>query len=142
MSSQTHCSICTNHLRNHGIWCTICGYIHVKCSGLPSRKDWFSDFVCPRCVASTGIEQSRTESPPDHAALSNPTPHVTQATVSQTPPEEPSVSDFWTKVSPEVATQFRNFYNEIVHWRPCFQQLTKNKTGHKFVETLDCLLAY
>ena len=112
----------------------------MKCSGLPSRKDWFSDFVCPRCVASTGTEQSRTESPPDHAALSNPTPHVTQATVSQTPPEEPSVSDFWTKVSPEVATQIRNFYNEIVHWRPCFQTLTKNKTGHKFVETLDCLL--
>ena len=134
MSSQTHCSICNNHLRNHGIWCTICGYIHLKCSGLSTEKDWFSNFVCPRCHQ------------PDNTGRTEPLNHVpspqpdTQASSSNEPTPDPPVNEFWRKIDSELTIKIKNFYSEVVHWKPCFQTVTKNKTGHKFVETLDCLL--
>lgn len=48
---QTHCSYCERHLRGGGVWCTMCGYIHVCCSGLASSHDHTEDFVCQHCAA-------------------------------------------------------------------------------------------
>ena len=48
---------------------------------------------------------------------------------------------FWAKVTLEIANQIKDFYYQVVHWKPLFIALPKNKTGHKFVETMDRVLA-
>ena len=56
MSEQTNCSQCSGHLRGGGVWCSSCGYVHVRCSGLAKSADWIIGFVCRAC-AETGLTQ-------------------------------------------------------------------------------------
>ena len=74
------------------------------------------------------------------------TSHASTATHQKQPltdelNQELSVDGFWAKVTPEKAIQIKDFYNQVVHWKPSFITLPKNKTGHKFVETMDRLLS-
>ena len=55
--------------------------------------------------------------------------------------EELSVDGFWAKVTPEKAIQIKEFYNQVVHGKPSFISLPKNKTGQKFVKTMDSVLS-
>ena len=64
-SLQRACSQCKKSLCGGGIWCAICGYVHVKCSGLLAKKNWYPDFVCSRCSepdigqeGSSGLSQA------------------------------------------------------------------------------------
>ena len=46
--------------KNQGLWCHLCGYVHVMCSGLPSPKKWTSDFICKKRQDShTGLTQGK-----------------------------------------------------------------------------------
>ena len=142
LSNQTHCSICQTHLRSRGVWCAICGYVHTKCSGLSAAKDWSKDFTCVRC---RGTHPSEAANSPAVEPL-NSTSHPSTAThqrqhLTDELNEELSVDGFWAKVTPEIANQIKDFYNQVVHWKPLFITLPKNKTGHKFVETMDRILA-
>ena len=49
VDSQKHCSDCNGHLRGHGVKCGLCGWLHVKCSGLDNADKWFDGFVCGKC---------------------------------------------------------------------------------------------
>ena len=53
---------------------------------------------------------------------------------------EPTTDSFWTNITPEKVSQIRYFYNQVVQWKPQFITLPKNKTGHKFRETMNCLM--
>ena len=47
MSDQENCSQCKRRLNiRQGIWCFVCGYVHVKCSGLSSSALHYDGFVC------------------------------------------------------------------------------------------------
>ena len=144
-SNQTHCSICHTHLRNRGVWCAVCGYVHTKCSGLSATKNWSKDFVCVRC---SGPEASPTAEPSVvniQSQANEPeldigiTPGDQQRLRSQLD-GEPTADSFWTNITPEKVSQIRYFYNQVVHWKPQFITLPKNKTGHKFIETMNCLM--
>ena len=126
MSDQTNCSVCQKRLNKNGIWCGLCGYVHVKCSGLKCRKDWTREFVCTHCVPT-----STTTSPSPEE--NNLTPQA---------PVEPKPENFWSIINAENVKQLQSIYREVVHWRPRFFNLRKNKTCHSFVDTLGviCLL--
>ena len=34
-----------------------------------------------------------------------------------------------------------NIYQKVVHWKSSFFIITRNKTGYKFVDTLNCILS-
>ena len=38
--------------------------------------------------------------------------------------------------------ELKQIYEEIVHWRPNFFLLSKNKSGYQFVETLNTILSH
>ena len=56
MSEQTNFSLFSGHLRGGAVWCSSCGYVHVRCSGLAKSADWIIGFVCRTC-AETGLTQ-------------------------------------------------------------------------------------
>ena len=117
--------------------------MHTKCSGLSAAKDCSKDFTCVRC---RGPHQSEAAKSPAIEPLNSSTSHPSTATQQRQPltdelNEELSVDGFCAIVTPEIANQIEGFYNQVVHWKPLFNTLPKNKTGHKFVETMDRVLA-
>ena len=62
MSDQTNCSFFQLSLCGRGVWCHVCGPVHVRCSGLKRSKDWVPCFTCIKCLdnSSTGLTQQFT----------------------------------------------------------------------------------
>ena len=94
--------------------------IHVKCSGLPSKKDYTDGFVCTHCISASEI------------------------TAAKQTPEEPPIThrdaqSFWSTITDEKAALLALYYGETVHWKPKLLSLRKNKAGHDFIQTLNVI---
>ena len=71
---QTHCSVCSKHLRVGGVWCSICGFVHLKHTPLPSSKHWKPGLICNRCLPDSVVladdippqDLTHTGSAPEH----------------------------------------------------------------------------
>ena len=143
MATQTHCLICKSSLRGGGVWCFTCpGCMHVKCSGLARSSDHYDDFSCHRCTTQFHSANDKHEcNPPALATTTLPQMHPSTAPHSQNSGEsstiEPrSIQDPWSNPCPELIETTRKIYTEVVHWKPIFMILSKNKVGYNFIETL------
>ena len=122
---QTHCSICKIHLRGGGIWCYTCAsYTHVRCNGLPSRKEDHENFSCKSCQVERSAEPVLLPPSPEAASSQNISP-----------------TDFWSNIKPHHLKNLRKIHQQIVHLRPVFFTLSQNKTGFKFVEGMNIILS-
>ena len=141
MADQTHCSKCNGHLRGGGVWCNECGYIHIRCSGLASGRDHYAGFICQTCNLAAA-PQDDTNTPPAATPQANP---LTTVEINQNDPDTspnvtpPTPADFWTKITPTHTDFIKKCYSEIVYWKPQFVTLSKNKTGHCFIESLSII---
>ena len=119
--TQTPCSKCSIHLRGGGVWCYGCGtYMHIKCSGLSTKNDHHPNFICKHCSQPAKID------PQEH----DPTPSI------ETPPEP---CDFWKNFKDEQIETLRKIYNEIVHWKPIFFTISKNKVGFQIADVMNII---
>ena len=57
---QQNCSCCDGLLRGNGVFCGVCGWIHIKCSGLPSGRHYWEGFVCPACISQPTESTSKS----------------------------------------------------------------------------------
>ena len=58
------------------------------------------------------------------------------------PPDiPPTPGNFWKMMTTEHSQKLKIIYREIVHWRPKFFTLKKNKTGEAFIDTLHTTLS-
>ena len=115
MNPQKCCKICSRHLKGHGIWCELCpGYVHVCCSGLASSKDYYEGFACKKCESKNAPEPR----------IAEPLPNT----------ETSSENNL------DTTNVLKQIYEEVVHWKPEFIILGKNKAGFQFVETMNSLL--
>ena len=108
MSDQKDCSICNKPLRKQGVWCCICGYVHVKCSGLSTSREWTQDFVCQHCIrpsSENGTTQPENQQTEPEAPLEN---------------TDPSPIDFWERTTEQHCQLLKRIYLEVVHWKPKF----------------------
>ena len=113
MSDQTHCIICNNHLRGHGIWCKTCAaFMHVKYSGLNRSSDHDDYFSCLCCTNDL------------NPAIAN-----RNETVTATP-------DPWSNPTPELKDKLRAIYSQVVHCKPVIMIFAKSRVGFNFIETL------
>ena len=51
--------------------------------------------------------------------------------------EPRKIQDPWSNPCPELIETTRKIYTEVVHWKPVFMILAKNKVGYNFIETLN-----
>ena len=146
MATQTHCLIYKSSLRGGGVWCFTCpGYMHVKCSGLARSSDHYDDLSCHRCTSQFHSANDKHEcNPPTLATTTLPQmhPHASTAPHSQNTGEsstiEPrAIQDPWSNPCPEHIETTRKLYTEVVHWKPVFMILSKNKVSYNFIETLN-----
>ena len=145
MATQTHCLICKSSLRGGGNWCFTCpGYMHVKCSGLARSSDHYDDFSCHRCTSQFHSANDKHEcNPPTLATTTLPqmhphpstTPH-SQNTGESSTIEPRAIQDPWSNPCSELIETTRKIYTEVVHWKPVFMILSKNKVAYNFIETL------
>ena len=130
MADQTHCSKCNGHLRGGGVLCNECGYIHIRCSCLASGRDHYAGFICQTCNLAAA-PQDDTNTPPAATPQANP---LTTVEINRNDPDTspnvtpPTPADFWTKITPTHTDFIKKCYSEIVHWKPQFVTLSKNKT--------------
>ena len=73
-------------------------------------------------------------------------PHPSTAPHSQNSGEsftiEPrTIQDPWSNPCPELIETTRKLYAEVVHWKPVFMILSKNKVGYNFIEVLSRTLS-
>ena len=60
----TKCGSCAKNLgRSSSVWCHRwgCGWVHLKCSGLPDTSQHNRDFVCPKCRESCIVADTQQE---------------------------------------------------------------------------------
>ena len=119
MSSKTHCSFCKKHLRGHGIWCGIWGYLHRKCSRLAPTEQYPENFICNNCRLSTPVNET------------TPTVELSAQTGDT---EQRDMDQLWTNL--DSYEEIDKIYFSVVHWRSRFFSLGKNKVGTKFVDTM------
>ena len=117
--------------------------MHTKCTGLSAAIDWSKDFTS---VRGRGPHPSEAANSPVIEPLKSSTSHPSTATHQRQPltnelNEELSVDGLSAKVTPEIANQIKHFKNQVVHWKPLFITLPGNKTGRKFVEAMERVLA-
>ena len=113
-----HCIICKRHLRCDGVWCTRCpGYLHVSFSRLTTGNDYYCQGIS--CKKSSA-EKKATE---DQTAVPN------------------YLSDlrFWASQT-DKTRKLIEVYNEVIHLKPVFLILGKDKAGYNFVKQLNKLL--
>ena len=115
---------------------------HTKCSGLTAAKDWSKGFTCVRCRRShpSEVANSPAVEPLNSTSYPSTATHQRQDLIDELN-EELSVDGFWAKFIPEITNQIKDFYNQVAHWKPLFITLLQKQTGHKFVETMDRILA-
>ena len=73
---QTHCSVCSKHLRGRGVRCSICGFVHLKHTPLPSSIHWKPGLICNRCLPDSVVladdippqDLTHTVSAPEHTS--------------------------------------------------------------------------
>ena len=122
---QTHCSKCSGHLRGGGVWCFSCGtYMHVRCSGLSNAREHHDAFVCQTCTA----ERQDAASASQEIATTN-------STATSSP------GDFWANFTEQKKNLLKSIHAEVVHWKPVFFLITRNKTGFKFVDVMNTVLS-
>ena len=143
MNSQTHCSTCRKHLGNQGVWCLKCGWVHLKCSGL-NLKTITPQHLSVKLVHKDQQQQIKSpttadEITPTQREEPNNANFLPQTSNDLTSPAEPRASDFWANLTDETFQTLTNLYNEAAHWKPRFFTVSKNKTGHLFVETLSVI---
>ena len=86
--------------------------------------------------------QDDTITPPATTPQANP---ITTVEINQNDPDtSPKVTtltpaDFWTKITPTHTDLIKKCYSEVVPWKPQFVTLSKNKTGHCFIESLSII---
>ena len=96
MNSQTHCSTCRKHLRNQGVWCLKCGWVHLKCSGLKSKNDHTATFICQTCSQRPTTAEEITPTQTEEPNNANPLPQTSNELKS---PAEHRASDFWANLT-------------------------------------------
>ena len=69
-------------------------------------------------------------------------PHPSTAPHSQNSGESPTIEprtiqDPWSNPCPELKETTGKIYAEVVHWKPVFMILSKNKVGYNFIENLN-----
>ena len=108
MSDQKDCSIGNKSFRKQVVWCCICGYVHVKCSGLSTTREWTQDFVCQYCIRPS--ENGTTQ------------PGENQRTEPEAPLEntDPSPMYFWGRTIEQHCQPLKRIFLEVVHWKPKF----------------------
>ena len=119
--------------------------MHVKCSGLARSSDHYDNFSCHRCTSQFHSANDKHKcNPPTLATTTLPQmhPHPSTAPHSQNSGEistiEPrTIQDPWSNPCPELIETTRKIYTEVVHWKPFFMILSKNKVGYNFIETLN-----
>ena len=119
--------------------------MQVKCSDLARSSDHYDDFSCHRCTSQFHSANDKHEcNTPTLATTTLPQihPHPLNAPHSQNAGEfstvEPrTIQDLWSNPCPELIETTRKICIELVHWKPVFMILSKNKVSYKFIETLN-----
>ena len=78
---QTHCSVCSKRLRGGGVWCSICGFVHLKHTPLPSSKHWKPGLICNRCLPDSVVLAD--DIPPQDLTLTGSAPEHQSSGLSQ-----------------------------------------------------------
>jgi hypothetical protein len=58
--------------RDHFVWCHVCGFVHLRCSGLGTDAGWHPNFSCPVCPPARPPSPLPSTPPPTHSS-----PHFT-----------------------------------------------------------------
>ena len=109
------------------MWWGICGYLHVKCSGLKNKKEWKNDFICVNC-----------EPPPQ---VTQPAQNLSSLQIIPPPDFPLTPGNVWNMMTVEHCQKLKIIYKEIVHWRPKLFTLKMNKAGPAFTDTLHTTLS-
>ena len=154
MSQNNNCSVCSRNLGKGGVWCKTClTWMHIKCSGLPNGRAWHADWACITCTSSPRPMSNESPSDPapsnftEPARSAQPDPNqnfLTEPTLNQQ--NTPTIEDveakpeaFWQNIEGKRPL-LKKVYDQIVHWKPIFFILSKNKVGFTYVESLNVLL--
>ena len=79
------CSPCSFRIKRTqpSVWCHICGYIHLKCSGLTHLNQHHLDYYCPTCTSTYILP------PPGTRSSNLTTPNSQTCSTSLTAPPTP-----------------------------------------------------
>ena len=109
-----------------GVWCYGGGlYMHTKCSGLSTKNDQHSRFICRHCNEHAKTDHQKT-------AKQNPTPSI------ETLPE---TCNFWKNFKYEQTQTLPKFYNKIVHWKPIIFTVSNNKVSFEIADVVNIINA-
>ena len=123
--------------------------MHMKCGGLPNGRAWHADWACNSCTSAPQPINKDVSSNNEPIATAPTLPNETSQTIQVTPNQttssptentEATPEDFWKNIHPKRAL-LKEIYNQIVHWRPIFFILSKNKVGFTYIESMNNLLA-
>ena len=141
MADQTHCKKCNGHLKGGRVWCNECGYLLIRCSSLASGRDYYPGFISQTCNPAAAPQDDTNPPPAVTPQVAPLTTAETNQNDSDTSPNvtPPTPGDFWRKITSTHTNFIKYCYSEIVHWKPQFVTLSKNKTGHCFIESLSII---
>ena len=108
--------------------------MHVECSGLNRASDHDENFSCIRCTSLiTDNPTTGNQAPqPQHAPSTNDqNPAIANSNEAITATPDP-----WSNPTPELKDKMRTIYSQVVHLKPVFMTLAKNKIGFNLLETL------
>ena len=82
------CSPCSFRIKRTqpSVWCHICGYIHLKCSGLTHLNQHHPDYNCPTCTSTYNLP------PPGTRSSNLTTPNSQTCSTSLTAPNPTSLT--------------------------------------------------
>ena len=137
------------------------GFKCIRCNGLVSAESRVPP-IQNQTVASPAAIEDQGNDLPDPVSTTEPPQHETLPPVTQTEPhsadtapepnppvtsspdttteEQVTAQDFWRNIQ-EKRHILKRVYEQVVHWKPVFFILSKNKVGFSFVESLNSLLS-
>ena len=119
--------------------------MHVKCSHLDGSSDPYDNFSSHRCTSQFYSPNGTYESHRPTLATSTLTelhPLAYTAPLPKNSKESSTIEpvttqDLWSNHSPDFIEFIMKIYSKVVHWKPVFMILSKNKVGYNFIETLN-----
>ena len=137
MTTQAHCHVCKNSLRDGDVWLALhMPILHTCKMQRPSRSTHHDDnFSCHRCTShfqtanDTHQYNPPTPSTPFHSPFS-------QKSREPSTFEPVTTQDPWSNLCPELIEVTKNIYIVAIHWNLILRILSKNKAGYNFIQTL------
>ena len=157
-STQAYRSQCKTHLRCGGVWCGICGYAHVRCSGLSSSKDGEEGFLCRHgkilevgSQQTTGLSQfmdrltlNETSIRMNNEASASFLRPAKQGTLQIRPlpdyEKTNKTSRFGTLSQEQAVEVFRRAYQTCADWQPNYFYLPRCNAATDFLNKMSKLL--